>query len=418
MNVSKFKKDLGVSTISSTISFIISIGLSPIMTRLYTPEDYGVFSLINTIGLFIATLAMFSIQSAFSIEKSFLKKVQLLGLLSNIAILTFFLVLIITMLLFIFIPEITWYYLLLPILVLGVITQRIFFSLSVSHEKFTNIAKARVIHPFIAKSFSIIAAFISHSNALFLIIFESLGYFIQTYILFKNKETKNLKKYFSKIFDFKSQMKILKRYKKFASYHHLSNLIFMGFSMIQVLIISINYSEYETGIFSLANSMTSLPVQLISLALASVLYTKMINIYKNNKSLYNFVKKVIFSFGLLGLIPYGIIYFYGSDIFSLVFGDKWSMSGTVASIICLYIYVYFIFMPIDSVFRVLNKLKIKFMIDLILLSTILTIFYISSIKNSFIESIQYLSVSLFIYYLLLTFVVVYISSKVKDENFN
>lgn len=415
MAISKFKKDLGVSTTSSIISFAISLGLSPIMTRLYNPEDYGVFSLINTIGMFVATLALFSIQSAFSIEKSHLKKVQLLGLLSNIALLTFILVFITTLLLVLFIPSISWYFLLLPILILGAMLQRIFFSLSVSHEKFTTIAKARVAHPFIAKSFAIFTAFISQSSAVFLVFFESLGYFVQTFILFKNKETKNLRKYFSRAVDFKSHFTILKRYKSFASYYHMSNLMFIGFTMLQVLIISINYSEYETGLFSLASSMTSLPVQLLSLALASVLYAKMVKIYNNKENLFKFILKVILSFSIIGLIPYGIIYFFGTEIFSFVFGEKWSMSGTIAGIICFNIYLYFIFMPVEAIFRVIKKLKIKFIIDLVFLTTVISVFYYSTLSFTFITAIFYLSISLIMYYLFLTSVVIYFTIRLKYE---
>lgn len=416
MAISKFKKDLGISTTSSIISFAISLGLSPIMTRLYDPEDYGIFSLINTIGMFVATLALFSIQSAFSVEKSHLKKVQLLGLLSNIALLTFILVFITTLLLVLFIPSISCYFLLLPILILGAMLQRTFFSLSVSHEKFTNIAKARVVHPFMAKIFAIVAAFISQSSALFLILFESLGYFVQTYILFKNKETKNLRKYFSRTIDFKSHFKILKRYKSFASYYHMSNLMFIGFTMLQTLIISINYSEYETGLFSLASSMTSLPVQLLSLALASVLYAKMVKIYDNNENLFKFILKVILSFSIIGLIPYGIIYFFGTEIFSFIFGKKWSMSGEIASIICFNIYMYFIFMPIESLFIIMKRLKVKFYMTSVSLITISIVFFYISSNYKFIDAIFSLTLLLVFHFGVLILTLLYFIRIKKNDN--
>lgn len=419
VSVSKFRKDLGVSTTSSIISFVISLGLTPIMTRLYTPEDYGIFSLINTISMFLATLALFSLQSAFPLEKSFIRRVQLLGTLTGIIVLTFFILSILSILGVILIDSVSWHFLFLPILVLAVMSQRIFFSLSVSHEKFTHIAKSRVIHPFIAKIFSIIAALISQSNAVFLVLFESLGYFIQTYILFKNKESKNVKRYIKNILDFSRYKKALHRYSHFASYFHLSNLLSATFLMMQPLIISVNYSAQETGLFSLANSMIALPAQLISMATASVIYAKMIKLNNEHKDISTFILKVILIFFCLGLIPYSIINKFGMELFSLVFGKEWIESGKIASILSYSLFVYFIYLPINSIFRVKNRMTLKFKIDFIFLIGIPIIFFIYSIQNEFVNAVKLLAVLIMFYYLVSIFIAINISrGKDSCENIN
>ena len=48
--------------------------------------------------------------------------------------------------------------------------------------------------------------------------------------------------------------------------------------MILTIILSIQYSVTETGLFTLAMSMTSLPIQLISMATAWIIYHKLIRI--------------------------------------------------------------------------------------------------------------------------------------------
>ena len=76
--VSKFRKDIGFTTIASILSFIISISLTPIMTRWYEPSDYGTFAIINNIAVFMATVILFSLPNALPMETTWHRQAQLL----------------------------------------------------------------------------------------------------------------------------------------------------------------------------------------------------------------------------------------------------------------------------------------------------------------------------------------------------
>ena len=54
---SEFNRNVLTLMTGSTISLAIPIAISPILTRIYTPEDFGVFSLYMAITTIIAVIA-------------------------------------------------------------------------------------------------------------------------------------------------------------------------------------------------------------------------------------------------------------------------------------------------------------------------------------------------------------------------
>ena len=409
--LSKFRKDLGVSMIGSIISFVISLGLTPLMTRLYEPSDYGIFALVNNSATFIATFFLLSLPGAFSIEPFINRRVQLLKAVLHLAVFSFLLSIIIVIIIYMYRyifngqDETEWFLLLFPFLIFAISIQKIGQSLAVANEAFSNIAIARILHPLTAKTFSIFASMITFSSALYLIIFEALGYLIQSFFMLKAR--KEPLKILPSLFIKPNLILIrgvMNRYRDFVSYFHLSNMILLAYLMFITIIISLNYSTTETGLFTLANSMTNLPVQLISLATASVVYQKLIKIYKEEEStLFKSVLKLLLIYMLLGIIPYLIIFIFGSELFGFVFGKEWTESGIIASTLAFSVYLQFVIMPIASIFIVTRQLKLKFWIDLVFLPSTIVMIYIVSLNVSFQNTIVVLAFLMALYSLVTLF---------------
>jgi len=58
---------------------------------------------------------------------------------------------------------------------------------------------------------------------------------------------------------------------------------------------------------------------------------------------------------LIGVVPFTIIAIFGSDIFSLVFGEQWSESGEYLQILSPWFLFLFINRPSMMVFRIYKK---------------------------------------------------------------
>jgi len=421
--LSKFHKDLGIATIASTISFIMSLGLAPVMTRYYTPSDYGTFAVINNIATFIATAILFSLPNALPMESSLSKKIRLLKVLFHLAFFAFFITITTTVLYFLFYfminsstPNLA--FLLLPILVLSISLHRISQGWANSDGDFSAMASARVAHPLIAKPFTILAGILTTSHAIYIVFFEIVGYLSQFYLMVRDRwnQLTNIGKLLSKN-RLKLTIGIIKEYYDFSLYLNLVNLLTLGFITMQTIVITINYSSVETGLFSLAISMISLPIQLIGMATASIIYHKLIHIAdKTPQILFKSTLNILLGYMILGALPYIIIYFYGDELFGFVFGKQWIQSGTIASILALPLFLQFMTMPISSIFRVTKTIKLQFIINIWIITPNMIIFYFASYFQTFYEAVKILSIVMSISGIVIIIYSLYISWKYSQNS--
>ncbi len=424
-NISKFRKDLSVATIASMLSFIISLALAPVMSRWYEPADYGTFAVINNIATFTATLMLFSLPNALPMELNWHRRVQLLRALAFLAVFAF-LVSALGVIVFLVLDGLfngfdntEWAFLLLPLLVFAIALHRISQGWANADGAFLQMAKARVVHPLIAKPFAISASMLSSSNPVYLVVFEVAGYLVQAYLMLKGRfcQLKWRGIYFSKR-RMQTILGVIKRHRDFSLFLNFVHLLALGFIMMQTVILSLNYTTNETGLYTLAMSMTSLPIQLIAMATASIIYHKLIHIAKNTPELL-FKKTILILVGFitLGVVPYFVIYVFGPELFGFVFGKGWSESGTVASLLALPLFLGFLLMPISSVFRVTKTIKLQFIIDFVFIIPIVVIFYIVSCSIPFYDALKVLALAMSLHGLSVILLALYVTWNTSQQAF-
>lgn len=382
------------------------------MTRFFTPSDYGVFAVINNLATLIATFSLFSLPNAIPIEQSWKKRKRLIQALLQITFFTFLICMIGTLSV-VLMNKMHFVYLLLPVLILTIMLHRIAQGWATADASFNSMALARIVHPLTAKSFAILASKFSSSSPIYMIFFEAFAFFLQVIILIRKKMV-NVFVWSNiyKINRLKICIGIIKHYSDYSLFLNLVNLTILTSASLQLIILSTNFSINETGVFSLALSMANLPVQLISLATASVIYHKFIAIGKTNPELlYKKVLEFLFGYALLGLVPFTILYFFGEIIFGVVFGPQWSMSGKIASILSLPMFFQFVLYPLLSLFRITTKIKLQFKIDLFFNTMIIISLYSFSTYYDFIKTITMLSILLSLYRIVVLVNILYISKR-------
>lgn len=137
---------------------------------------------------------------------------------------------------------------------------------------------------------------------------------------------------------------------------------FLDIASVQgiILIMTWFYSTSDVGFLGLTTLVLSAPISLIGGSFKDVFYQKMVSLfntrsYRQAKSL--FIKSA-FGLFLLGIPICLVIYFFGPEAFTFVFGEKWQRSGEFASIICLSFLLQLVVSPLSSIFNAANKLKI------------------------------------------------------------
>ena len=172
-------------------------------------------------------------------------------------------------------------------------------------------------------------------------------------------------------------------------------------------IISIAFGEIALGLFALTIRYLRVPVDLLGSSIGSVFLQAASKSKADGKSFYPLLKNVLAFLFFFGIIPFGVLFFFGQEIFAWFFGNDWILAGKYASLIAPWLFISFVVSPISSVPVIVNRQKSFFGISLAMnLSVVILTIYLSKIGFSIEDVIFGISLahSLFLIVLLLWFI--------------
>jgi len=358
---SEFSRNVLTLMIGTTIAQAIPIAISPILTRIYTPEDFGVFALYMSIASIISVIATGRYELAIMLPK---KDSDAINIVALSILISFFVSFISFVIVFIFNTQITnllnnpeisnWLYF-IPITILLTGIYQSFNYWSNRKKQYKRIATSRVVQSGSTASANLGMGFGGFGSS-GLIVGQVLGKSISTAILGKliwnedkNKlnEIKNLK-----IFA------MAKKYIKFPKITIWSSFINSFYNDGKFIILGIVFLPNIMGQLYLAFRVLMIPVSIISTNIADVLFQKtsvMNNIKTSNKEILSKLIKVLFVLMSIALLPTAIIYFFGENLFSFIFGKNWTEAGQYASVLAIALFFQFSIAPFCKVFYALEK---------------------------------------------------------------
>ena len=403
---SEFSRNVLTLMTGTTIAQAVPIAISPILTRIYTPEDFGVFALYMAIAAIISIIATGRYEMAIMLPKkdedvnSIVKLILIL--LSSISVFVFLIV-------FIFNQEITnlfenkeisnWlYFLPLSIVLTGI--YQVFNYLLIREKSFKRLAKNKVIVSTSNASTQLAIGLGSTSS--FGLLFGNLtGYIVSIFFIIKSK-------IINKYFQLRGVpiQKVANEYKNFPKYDVPSVLVNVLANQLPLFALGKYFSLGVLGYYSLMYKVLMMPINLLSNTILDVFKQKATedyNKYGNCKSIYiSTLKKLV----LLGIVPFTVLGIFAPDLFAFVFGDKWRVAGEFAQIMTPMFYIKFVVSPLSYTFFIVNKQNLNFYGQIflflgILVSIISSIYYKDEYILVFLFSLTYSFV--YIIYLIFSF---------------
>ncbi|MFP4698647.1 MAG: lipopolysaccharide biosynthesis protein [Eubacteriales bacterium] len=402
---SKFGKSVVMIAGGTASAQLLNTIFSPVITRIYTPEEYGILTAYVTI-IGLSALGAFKYEIGILIaedEKNAINVfvLSLIVLFGYVTTITVVMILMRDSFMNLFNTEnIDRYKYFIPVGILLLGLYQIIRQWAYRKRDFKTIAKTTITQSFLGNIIKVILGLIGFGAPGLIvgnIVKESAG----IYTLSKPLRTLE-KKYFNTI-NMNSIKKAAIRYKDFPLFnlpsHFLSNLA----TKLPIVFLGFLYGAEIVGLFGLANIIVRLPMRLIGASVGDVFYSEAAHIGKKNpkrlKELSNnLMKKLI----VLGIIPLSILFFFGSKLFNFAFGDTWNDAGIYASIMSVMVFFMLIFAPISRVYEVYEKQRVKFTIDVIKTILVLMVFGISWYFNfsSYISIIFYSIVMSSIYFII------------------
>lgn len=362
----------------SIVAQAFGILLFPIISRIYSPDDFGVFQLMLSISSVIAIISCFSYHLSIMLPKKDEDS-------ANIVLLCILLLIIsstVSGLVFIPLsdqigsllntPNLSDYLILLPIFVF---LNGLFFVLNYwtsRRIKFGVIAKSRVTNTLSSK-LAQIGIGTNSPSPIGLISGYLLGYLLANLLMLKH--LKSDIQYFENV-SFKRMKKLAIRYKKFPKFSMWSLLANTTSFQLAPFMLAYFFGSTTVGYYSFANQILALPVSLIGGAISQVFFQKVSEVKNENGDFKKIVTEVhgkLISIGLFPVIAFMII---GEDLFSFFLGHDWYTAGVYAKILAPWIFVRFIYSPISSVFDILEKQNIELYLNITIIFSIFVTLYI------------------------------------------
>lgn len=347
--------------VGTLIGQALPVLFSPILTRLYSPAEFGTFGLFTSfITIFIGIITL-RYDLTIVLPKKNTDSIVLLDISIIASLLGMILLYVILFSFgkyissFIKNDEISSWYFAIPLVIFfgGII--RSFTYLTVRQKRFYLNAKGKAVQTIFTVLIAVLYGIgkLKHNG---LIISSSIGYFVGFlyYQLF-------LGKYMIKvpIFRGKVLINLAKEYSDYPKYNTIPSLLNNIVNLIPLVFISRYFNAQILGFFSLSFRVVYLPLNLIATSLTQVLTEKISSLYKLGKGFVSYNIKIGLSLFALGIIPVLILVFWGQGIFSFLFGKEWTVAGQMTRIIIIPFFIRFIVIPLSCAFASSNNIRIS-----------------------------------------------------------
>lgn len=367
---SEFTKNIFVLISGTGIAQAIPIAISPILTRLYTPKDFGL------LGLYISICSMLGIMGSLRYDAAIIQsdnneEAKQLVIVSFISTFLFSLLLFLIILFFneeitslLNSPDIQNWLFSIPLTVFLVSAFYITSFWLNKQKRFLDMSVNRVINKSTDSAVSLLLGILGVLRQ-GLLLGYIIGQFVMISLLFRKIKKDNF------IFNKKRARLVLRKYIEYPKFFLPSTILSEISSNVFLILISVFYGGVITGFYSLVYRVTYLPLGLIGNSIGEV-YRQKANEhyleYGNCKELFFKTFKTLF---VIGLFPFLVLFFFSEYLFVLVFGPEWKIAGEISKYFSFLIFFQFISTPLSfTIF--LNKSQKKEMI-LQLFRTVFTI---------------------------------------------
>lgn len=355
---SEFARNVITLMTGTTIAQAIPVAISPILTRLYTPEDFGMLSLFMSFVTIIAVVASVRYELAIMLpkEEKDARNILVLSIIicTGISVLTLIAVVLFNQELARFMGDErigAWlYWAPLTIFFMGIYQAFNFWS--TRRKTFKSNAISRVSMA-TATGGTQLAAGYAGWGALGLIAGSIAGQVVSAVVI-AGRSLRELFKHREEISadTMKSNMK---RYRSFPSVNAPHALV--DSLQDQGIIFLINYYFQATilGFYSFALRLLLAPVGLIGSSMNQVFFQKASHAFNSGIPLQPMVRAMYRRLLLVGLPLFTILFFILPWLFAFVFGEKWRPAGEIGQLLLPWVFLNFLISPVSSLPLIVNK---------------------------------------------------------------
>lgn len=355
---SQFARNVSVLAAGTIVVQSIATLISPVLSRLYNPEDYGLLAVFISCLSLLVVIGSFRYELAILIPKENYEANQLLGLSIAITVLLSAIIFLIT---FFFNHPLAvllgneklgfWLYFLAPVFLAAGITQALTNWYN-RNKNYKIISGVKIYQSSVNSGMSLAFGFLK-LNSIGLMVSSIAAQLLSSIYLVK-KSTSN---FFGISFSLEKLKFVGRKYKEFPIFS-LPSAILDTFSVNSiVLLLNYFFSDAVTGAYSFSMRILSIPTVVIGASIGQVFFQRISEAFSNGEKISGMIFRTWKILFLIGLVPTIIFFFRGQELFTFVFGNKWMQAGLVSKYLCILTFITFISSPTSGAMLVLKQQK-------------------------------------------------------------
>lgn len=335
----------------TSIAQAIPIAISPILTRLYTPEEFGVFALYMAVASIVAVLVTGRYELAIMLPKKDSDAINIVVLSMGLSCIISSLLLAIVV---VFNSQIThllgapdissWlYFVPASTLLMGIYQSLNYWSNRKGHYK--RMALSRMMQSS-SGSMAQLGGGYGAMSASGLVGGQIIGQGFSTALLVQliyREDQSELKKISrNRIFA------LAKKYSSFPKYLMLGQLANAASGQMPLLLLSLFFGPATAGFYSLSQRTLSAPMALVGGAIGDVFRREAATIYNEIGNCKDIYLKTIVRLMIFAILPIVPVLLFGPWLFAFVFGEQWRTSGEIASMISVMVFFQTMSSPLSQ----------------------------------------------------------------------
>ena len=352
--------------------FLLALFTTPIISRIFLPTEYGLFSLFNATIATLITIAGLELPTAIVLPKD---KNTVYKLIQTVLFFTFLLIafLLIGIALGgpLLVEELNlkhpiFLYLLVPALGLGSLLA-VYNNWLVRQKSFTLISISVALSNLIIRVITILLGIFITQDFWGLAVGLLLGQVIQTAyytFTFYRQEPE----FFNIRITLENIRSTLKLYRKYPTYLLPSRVLTNFRNQILLFLLAAYFGQEFLGYFSMTSSLVTIPLQLLSFALSSVFFEKSASLAHQDKvAIGTRLNKLFKALFLLGFPIFLVGSFAGDWLASFFLGPQWVVTGYLAQIVSIQAFYMFVISPFLGLYQIFEREKLRFIMNILYL---------------------------------------------------
>ena len=348
---SRFARNVAVVATGTPAAQAITIAFSPLITRLYGPEAFGL------LGTFMAIVAVATPVAALAYPVAIVlprDDRDAMGLVRLSTILSFAIALLAAAALWaggdwlavtLGAQSVANYFFLIPMVMLFAAWTQIAQQWLIRKKEFGVVARSAVAHSVIVNSAKSSIGWLHPAGAV-LIVLTTLGQALYSALLFigarRRYEGSPAKREQGPSTPLRELAHL---HRDFPLYRAPQNFINAASQSLPVLMLAAFFGPAAAGFYTLGKMVLGMPSTLLGDAVTAVFYPRITEAAHNGENLPRHIVRATGALLAIGIVPFGLVVLFGPWLFSLVFGDDWAMAGEYARWLALFFLFNFINKP-------------------------------------------------------------------------